>query len=56
MKLNEIINLLKQDGKGTKRKVLEMLENASIDDLKELRQSITIKIIRKTRAERKMKE
>ena len=44
MSLEDIINLLKISGKNTKRQVVDMLENATIEQLQELRKSITEKI------------
>lgn len=44
MSLEEIINLLKISGKNTKRQVVDMLENATIEQLQELRKSIDEKI------------
>ncbi|MGN1337383.1 MAG: hypothetical protein ACI4WW_02795 [Candidatus Coprovivens sp.] len=42
--INNLIKTLKVEGKGTKKKVLLMLENASISDLLTLRNSINEKI------------
>lgn len=44
MTLEEIINLLKISGNNTKKQVVDMLENATIEQLQELRKSITEKI------------
>lgn len=47
MTIKQIIKLLKTDGQGTKKKVLEMLENASINELINLRSSISEEIRKK---------
>lgn len=44
MTLEEIINLLKISGSNTEKQVVDMLENATIDQLQELRESINEKI------------
>lgn len=47
MTIKWIIALLKRDGSNTKKKVIDMLENASISELQELRWSITYEINKK---------
>lgn len=47
MTLQRLINLLKIEGSNTKKKVATMLENASINELQELRWSITEEINKK---------
>ena len=44
MTYNQIISLLKLEGVGSKQKVLQMLENANDTELKELRDSIDLKL------------
>lgn len=53
MTIKRIIALLKRDGNNTKKKVADMLENASISELQELRWSITEEINKKKGNERK---
>ena len=47
MTIKKIIALLKREGSNTKKKVADMLENASISELQELRWSITYEINKK---------
>lgn len=44
MTLEEIINLLKISDNNIKKQVVDMLENATIEQLQELRESINEKI------------
>ena len=44
MTLQQIIYLLKKEGRGSKQQVLNMLVNASRTDLIELRNSIDLKL------------
>ena len=44
MTLQQIIYLLKQEGRGSKQQVLNMLKNANRAELTELRNSIDIKL------------
>ena len=44
MTREEIINLLKISGSNTEKQVVDMLENATIEQLQELRESINEKI------------
>lgn len=47
MTINQIIKLLKIEGCGSKKEVLKLLENASINDLINLRSSISEEIRKK---------
>ena len=47
MTIQQIINLLKMQGVNSKKQVIEMLKNASIEDLYELKRDCTTLIAEK---------
>lgn len=55
MTINQIIKLLEINGFGTKQKVLSMLKNANDIELKELRDSIDLKLELATEKHRAIK-
>lgn len=55
MTINQIIKLLEINGSDTKQKVLSMLKNANDIELKELRDSIDLKLELETEKHRAIK-
>lgn len=54
MTLQQIIKLLEKSGSGTKQQVHDMLQNANDTELKELRDSIDLKLEYETEKHRKI--
>jgi len=54
MTLQQIIKLLETEGRSTKQKVCDMLKNANDVELKELRDSIDLKLEFENEKHRKM--